>query len=121
PDSTLFPYTTLFRSLVVMDMERCLAGRRFEVEQAERAARLVAARLDRHQDLEVPERVAALGIQGEKLVRHQPTSCLSSMRCFLHRATEGRCEVRRELLEGAGLVPDDILEFARCEITPPLG
>src|SRR5437773_741686 len=45
-------------------------GRRLEVKQAERAAGLVATRLDRHQNLQVPEGFATLRIQGEELVRH---------------------------------------------------
>src|SRR6185437_43212 len=86
--------------LFMVDMERRLTGRRLEVEEAKRAARLVAAGLDRHQDLQVPERIAALLVEGKELIRHQATSCLfSGMRCFSHRAAEHRGEVRRELLE----------------------
>src|SRR5439155_23314410 len=54
----------------MVDVQRGLPGRRLEVKQAERAAGLVATRLDRHQNLQVPEGFATLRIQGEELVRH---------------------------------------------------
>src|SRR5260370_20789188 len=56
--------------LLMVDVQRRLPGRRLEVEQTERAACLVAAGLDRHQDLQIPEGFATLGIQREELVRH---------------------------------------------------
>src|SRR5438552_9413064 len=56
--------------LFMVDVQRGLPGRRLEVKQAERAAGLVATRLDRHQNLQVPEGFATLRIQGEELVRH---------------------------------------------------
>src|SRR6266849_2737921 len=62
--------------LFMVDVQRRLAGRRLEVEQAERAACLVATRLDSHQDLQVPEGFATLRIQGEELIRHLSHSLL---------------------------------------------
>src|SRR5690349_17873296 len=53
-----------------MDVQRRLARRRLEVEQAERAAGLVAARLDGHENLQVPDGIAALLVEGEELVGH---------------------------------------------------
>src|SRR6267378_338656 len=62
--------------LFMVDVQRGLPGRRLEVEQAECAAGLVATRLDRHQDLQVPEGFATLRIQGEELIRHLAHSLL---------------------------------------------
>src|SRR6266852_1908085 len=105
--------------LFVMNVEGRLSRRRLEVEQAQGAAGLVAARLDRHQDLEVPDRIAALSIQREELVRHQSTSSVSGTRSGHLRATEGRREVRRELFERAGFVAGDVLKICRDEVSPP--
>src|ERR1700694_5178747 len=56
--------------LFVMDGEGRLAGRAFEIDQAERAAGTVSAGFDGHEHLEVPDGIAAFGAQGEELVGH---------------------------------------------------
>src|SRR5690242_4522383 len=62
--------------LFMVDVERRLSCRGLEVKQAERAAGVVPAGFDGHQDLQVPERVAALLVEGKELVRHEATSSL---------------------------------------------